>query len=1257
MVYLIDLSGTTKLIESEPIYQGSSLANRITLLAKMTSGNVITAAFRLPNGLSTTPHLMTSGKTITIGGEPYNSWSYTLDEPITEYAGIVDVQFFVYQGYENLTASAILATYKTSFEVLPGVVSELPLTPSQTIYEEILTALSNSENKTFGKLELYGDNVYSMDTWIDAQDAEGADNFLANRIDPTKYVLFTNGIFNSGKVTANNVITVNGTSYDWTVAISASALGGQILSIATGQSITITDTGIAYDIALNGSRKALVPYNAEDINLITITKQGVNVIIYLNNNKSLEFTLLNSGTLPVIAIGNTVDYTLTSFKLYRSDIDEYAVRDNYSAFVYRCEKIIDAEKYRLDLAISYAQDIARILQTAAGFDNVVYNPVDKTLSFYTQNTLTQVLHLNNIAVTSERNNVEGVGNTFAIPPKSAAYAAITQINGNVRKDNNTLYISKITDILSKSINLANQDVMSEQSGVGINSKGYYGGQARDLRIAINNAITIRAEEYKPNTQYTIGYKCYAELNTNGVQFQINYTDNSVEYYGTINATTVKEVVFSTNPNKSVLNISATYGADNINYIKDFYIYEGVYSSFNYIPYIVDKIEIPESIILNPCYGLSFGDRFNYLTPSALYCSLKKLVFTGDESDWMVENLTTGINFYYNIPAEGAIPNSTVLSNHFNSTVADATLRNNIWITRKVNVTANGYANLDEWKAQLTAWNQAGNPLTVIYKLENPYFESVENIPDLLKIKDSTSIIFEGENLEGISYNLSVYSGNNDVISADRFIGELEGNALSADYYTVNGEKSDIPISDALKNLERLKNSVKVTSTQIGQLATAGLELTIPVDVVANPPIEIGNIIIDAYSTSGNTPLSYINFWEVTSIESAAVMRIKGIINVYTGGGSASFANQAEADGAGNNIVSTYATKSALNVTDTLVSNIVRGTQIVGVASQAENATPNSPLADALERIDEISTLAQGASDLATDNKSVLDALVDGNNTDTVKKAVSAYSYRDVNGNDLGAISNIASNAASALIRANQAYDFANGVSNDVGSKASQSQVDILSADITSLTQFKTNVENGSYSVPSADTADKDGNGNNIVTTYATKTALDDVIISTSARIAEIGTVNNPVAKANTASNAENATPNSGLDMSIRTLEANVLTATSNAATALEKATEAKTGVDNILNPNGTVVVNSAYNYTVDVNGALEKRSMQVLDSRVATTESGLNNAIIGAVCTYTPGSGGGVGTAKLILTTHDNRNIEVSGFQDAIIGLITDLTT
>lgn len=151
MIFFADNSGTIIKSLPSPVYQGAANANDIYLIAPFMTNMSCALAFRLPNTQWTQPHMMTQlreleGVIEKKTGKTYSGWSYRMPNEVTEQYGTVTVQFFFYAPTADGKVTAIPATASASFEVGRGVVAELPDTPTQTIYEEILAALSQLQS-------------------------------------------------------------------------------------------------------------------------------------------------------------------------------------------------------------------------------------------------------------------------------------------------------------------------------------------------------------------------------------------------------------------------------------------------------------------------------------------------------------------------------------------------------------------------------------------------------------------------------------------------------------------------------------------------------------------------------------------------------------------------------------------------------------------------------------------------------------------------------------------------------------------------------------------------------------------------------------------------------------------------------------------------------------------------------------------------------------------------------------------------------
>lgn len=177
MIFFTDNDGTVIKSVPSPVYQGGANTNNIYLIAPFAANLQVTVRFQLPNGVWTTPALMKSGiksnSDMTPQGEilgvieentkrNYAVWSYSLPNQITQYYGTVTAQFFFYAAQGGV----ITASSATSFTVGRGVPAILPDTPTDDVYEAILSNLSALQeqlnNGTFAARALYAwNNTYT----------------------------------------------------------------------------------------------------------------------------------------------------------------------------------------------------------------------------------------------------------------------------------------------------------------------------------------------------------------------------------------------------------------------------------------------------------------------------------------------------------------------------------------------------------------------------------------------------------------------------------------------------------------------------------------------------------------------------------------------------------------------------------------------------------------------------------------------------------------------------------------------------------------------------------------------------------------------------------------------------------------------------------------------------------------------------------------------------------------------------------------
>lgn len=144
MVFFVNNSGVITQSFPEQVFEGSANANSFYVVAPFANNLTATVAFRLPNGIVTQPYGLTATGEIsgfTDGsGNTYYGWSMELPNAVTTYYGTVVAQVAFY------SANRLLCTSSTTFTVGRGVAAELPETPTEDVYQQILQSLAQLQS-------------------------------------------------------------------------------------------------------------------------------------------------------------------------------------------------------------------------------------------------------------------------------------------------------------------------------------------------------------------------------------------------------------------------------------------------------------------------------------------------------------------------------------------------------------------------------------------------------------------------------------------------------------------------------------------------------------------------------------------------------------------------------------------------------------------------------------------------------------------------------------------------------------------------------------------------------------------------------------------------------------------------------------------------------------------------------------------------------------------------------------------------------
>lgn len=150
MLFFVDNKGTIIAGKPSPVYQGSADTNNIVLVAPFAANLEFGVAFTLPNGVTTEMYMMSRGGAVNSveyapTGKGMAIWTFSMPSEIAAYYGTVYAQFYAYGVNGQITP-----TSRTSFVVAKGVPQILPETPSQDIYNRILTVLSQLNSQLEG---------------------------------------------------------------------------------------------------------------------------------------------------------------------------------------------------------------------------------------------------------------------------------------------------------------------------------------------------------------------------------------------------------------------------------------------------------------------------------------------------------------------------------------------------------------------------------------------------------------------------------------------------------------------------------------------------------------------------------------------------------------------------------------------------------------------------------------------------------------------------------------------------------------------------------------------------------------------------------------------------------------------------------------------------------------------------------------------------------------------------------------------------
>lgn len=145
MIFFLNLDGTMSKADEQRIFQGSSNANKISVVSPFLPPTSLQIAFTLPNKLTTIYYPMSFDESYEPSAEQpslkVGLWSYKLPLMITENEGTVGVSINVnVAGADAVDSNQ--TSYTSSFEVEYSVLPAPPLNPTTSDVETLVNLLN-----------------------------------------------------------------------------------------------------------------------------------------------------------------------------------------------------------------------------------------------------------------------------------------------------------------------------------------------------------------------------------------------------------------------------------------------------------------------------------------------------------------------------------------------------------------------------------------------------------------------------------------------------------------------------------------------------------------------------------------------------------------------------------------------------------------------------------------------------------------------------------------------------------------------------------------------------------------------------------------------------------------------------------------------------------------------------------------------------------------------------------------------------------
>lgn len=205
LIFFAGRDGSVLRIFPTAVRQGSADSNSVYLIAPFAQGDQVTVSFRLADGREIGPAAMTplrevEGVVDEKTGAVFAGWSYVLPATVVVRAGKVTVQFYFYSAEKG----CVTASEAVEFSVARGISGELPETPSEDVYGEILANIASVyadvTGGCFASRAIYAwneDFVYGINEICYLPNAGSRGAFVRSKTDGNKQPPYVDGALNS----------------------------------------------------------------------------------------------------------------------------------------------------------------------------------------------------------------------------------------------------------------------------------------------------------------------------------------------------------------------------------------------------------------------------------------------------------------------------------------------------------------------------------------------------------------------------------------------------------------------------------------------------------------------------------------------------------------------------------------------------------------------------------------------------------------------------------------------------------------------------------------------------------------------------------------------------------------------------------------------------------------------------------------------------------------------------------------------------